>query len=235
MPGLGTIIPVLGKPGVGTTRSATPGKPVVMGGEAEYLPGGAYILGSKSRDPGSDDPFVLRCGLLMGKVTANPKHLAPCFLGVTQLAYTSGGTSVTVTPAQAAEIVRRNGATGSLKYVGPPTANGTNATSGAINYSAVNTTTGVITTSTIGADKVAGTLLLPGTADGSETPVTVISDPWGLPLPADGSDGEFPRVLVRAILDPTAIADFPTDTSLQAYLMAALKAAGLFVNALAYR
>lgn len=345
MPGLGTIIPVLGKPGVGTTRTATPGKPVLMGGEAEYLPGGAYLKGSKCRDPGNaDDPFVLRCGLFMGRVAASPKHFAPSIIGTTQLALTGTGTTLSLTAAAAAEVVRRFGATGTFGVLGPPAAGGVVRTLTAT-YSAVNTTTGDTTitalgvnevqTLTFGAAATGGTMRLivpktdgtlvttdaitwngtdatwlaaintaldaatgvsggivatgaapdtaltftfggtgyagntwsriqvstfptstttanvvrtttgvPGAfaagsfvqpADGSEVPLTVICDAWGIPMPADGSDAEFPRVLVRGILDPAAIADWPTDTSLQAWMIAALKAAGLYVNASAYR
>lgn len=144
--------------------------------------GGRVIDGTNARD-WSNTPYTynLQPGLLMGKITSTPQNgtssigqYGATILGVSQNAYTSGGTSITVTAPQAVEIVRRIGTSGNLNYVGPPTTSGTNAVLGPIAFSAVNTTTGVITTSTLGANLIAGGFVT--ATDGSGVPNTFISD-----------------------------------------------------------
>ncbi|HYH67513.1 MAG TPA: hypothetical protein VD866_22640 [Urbifossiella sp.] len=143
---------LLGRPGIGT-RSSISHRIVSQDGNFVWLPGGGIIDGAKARDPGNtDDTLALRAGLPMGRVTASGKY-ANSFLGVTSGALTNSGTTVTVSAAQAAEIVRRVGLTGTLYLIGPPTAAGTVRVLTAT-YSAVNTTTGAITITALGVNEV---------------------------------------------------------------------------------
>lgn len=148
-------------PGVRTTKEATARRILASVDGYQSLPGGGVIAGSKSRDPlNTGDTDVLRAGLMMGKITATGKW-APAVIGAVSAAY-DGGTTVKVSAATAAEIVRRIGATGTFKLTGPATAGGTVRTLTAT-YSAVDTTKGEITIAALAVNEVqtvaiAGTL-----------------------------------------------------------------------------
>lgn len=218
--------PIVSRPGFGSALTATTGRVFRAEEGKEYFPHGGVIDGAKSRYYGGGSAaqlFTLPSGLLMGQVTATKKW-APCILGVNQAAYTSGGTSLTVTAAQAAYIVTRVGTSGNLYYIGPPAAAGTVATLGPIAFSAINTSTGVITTATLGANLIAGGLVVAG--DGSEIPRTVIDDGYGITVPSDSTDADFPRIPRQGCLDVSKIIDYPTDTSLIAWLKDKLCANG---------
>lgn len=220
-----SLLPPIGGPGVGTTRTVSYRRVFENNGIYLTLPGGAYINGTKSRDSGNTgDTDTLRCGLLMGKITATGLY-APTILGVAS-AYTSGATSLTVTAAQAAEIVRRIGSSGTLKAVGPPTANGTVATT-SVTYSAVNTTTGVLTVTDLGVDKVAGTFITD--TDGTVTPITFIPDGSGMPVTdQDGvsvASVQWHDLPIGGNVLAQQLLYWPTDTSLQAWIIASLNAA----------
>ncbi len=213
-------VPVLGVPGIRTSRTATPRK-VLMSEDYKILyPGSRIIDGSKSRDPlhtGNLD--ILRAGMLMGRITASGKY-APCFIGKVTADYTSGATSITVSPATAVEIVRRVGATGSLLAWGAPTAAGT-VVQFAITYSAVNVTTGVLTITNIGANVDEGCLI--GAGDGSMVPVAVIGDGYGIKVTdEDGTsiDVPFNPMVIGGILDVTQVINWPEteDTTLRTYV-----------------
>lgn len=223
-----------GMPGFRTAKRATHRTAFDGGRWESYLPGGKIIDGSKSRDPGnSPDVNVLRAGTLMGKITASGKY-APTVLGEIA-AYTSGGTELTVSAASAAEIARRVGSsgTGTLKAVGPPTAAGTVAAT-AVTFSAVNTTTGVITVTSLGVDKVAGTLIT--AADGSETPITLIPDGYGV-LVTDGDgtsiDVPFAHLPIGGVIQDAQLLPWPADLSTRAWIRAGLSthSGGKFVFA----
>lgn len=219
---------VVGLPGVRASKTALHRLVFRGGWMPDIFPQGKIVQSGKARDPGNAaTPTVLRPGTLMGIISATGKYGAT-ILGVTTGAYTSGGTSLTVSPAQAVEIVRRVGSsgTGTLKAIGPPTAAGTVATT-AITYSAVNTTTGVITVTSLGVDKVAGTLIT--AADGSQVPNTIIPDGFGLKVTDyDGNDLDTPfaELPISGIIDVNQILpSYPADTSIQAYIKASLSTA----------
>lgn len=215
------IAPVLGRPGIGSAVTAT-NDFVLRDGHGDYWPGGGTIEGTKSRDPfNSDSVYLLRPGTLMGKLTSGG-YYAPSILGVTAGAIIATATSVTVSAASAVEIVRRIGSTGTLRFVGPPTAAGTVATF-TETYSAVNTTTGVITISGADAALVAGSLVCAD--DGSYLPVTLVSDGYGILIPTDDSDVSFPRLLVGGKLDVSKIQNFPADASLKTWVRTNLSSA----------
>lgn len=223
-----SIAPLFGRPGVSTSRQAQYRNVFKTLAGKMHFPGGGLIDGT-SRDYGNAaNPFLLRPGLLMGQVAATKKW-APSVLGVSANAYTSGGTTVTVSAAQAAEIVRRVGASGNLYYVGPPAAAGTVATTGPIAFSAVNTTTGAVTVSSLGVNKAAGTLVVAG--DGSEVPRSLIDDGYGLEVPGPDAAGaavdvDWPQIPAAGVLQSAQILDWPSDTSLQAYIMDSLTQGG---------
>jgi hypothetical protein len=224
--------PFTGMPGV-SAEKLSKHRVITSDGYLEFLPGGLIIDGTKTRDPDNPDyptdllgQTRLRAGLLMGKVTASGKY-ANSVLGVTQGAYTSGGTSITVSAAEAVEIVRRIGSSGNLKFIGPPSAAGTVAVITQA-FSAVNTTTGVITITSLGANLVTGAFIAP--TDGSETPLTFLPDGWELPLPADGtSDMPFDKPPVAGNLIGSNLLPWPADTSLRTWVRAGLNTNGQFV------
>jgi len=146
------LVPNLGMPQVMTERLST-NRWVVVDSIFAYVPGGAIIDGSKSRDYGnSDNTRGLRAGTLMGRITSGGKW-ANSVLGVTTVALAGSGTSITVSAASAVEIVRRIGATGTLSITGPEAAAGTVQTK-TLTYSAVDTSTGVVTVSALGVNQV---------------------------------------------------------------------------------
>jgi hypothetical protein len=145
------ITPILGRAGVGSALTASYGRVFRADEGKMYFPHGGVIDGASRYYGGGTDLFLLRPGLLMGRVTATKKW-KPSVFGVTTGALAGGGTSITLSAAQAVELVRRVGATGSITLTGPPAANGT-ARSSVVPYSAVNTTTGVVTITAQGANQ----------------------------------------------------------------------------------
>src|SRR6185312_10025775 len=158
---------------------------------------------------------VLRAGLLMGKITATGLYGAT-IVGVLQAAYTSPATTLTVTAAQATEIARRVGQSATLSCVGPPSANGTVATTDAV-MSAANTTSGNLTVTSLGVNKAAGSFLV--VKDGSGVPNTLIPDGYGLQVTAadgsalPGNQTPFPALPIGGTIISTQIVNWPTDTS----------------------
>lgn len=223
------IFPVLGLPGGKAPNQATHGI-IFRSAPVLGLAGGKIIAGASSRDPlNTGAEHVLRAGVLMGKITASGKY-APSILGVTTgtgaqngTAYTSGGTSIAVAPAVAVEIARRVGTSGNLYYVGPPSAAGTVAVLGPIAFSAINTTTGVITTATLGANLVIGSLVC--APDGTHIPMTIIGDGFGGfgvpvvdPMTNTSIDVPFPEFPIGGTLISANIINWPADASTRTWI-----------------
>lgn len=222
------IVPSPGRPGIGSAVTAQRLN-VSRGGDLGFYTGGGFIEGTKSRDPGNSAHNVLslRPGLLMGKITASGFY-APSIIGVVQSAYTSGGTTLTVTAAQAAYLVARVGESGTFNLIGPATAGASNNTT-QVTYSGVNTTTGVITITNIGANRIAGCFVAP--EDGSQTPITFIPDGYNLLVPDDLGDINFPFIPISGTVQTGSIIDYPTDTTLVTFVQQSLSslAGGKFV------
>ncbi len=151
--------------------------------EGDFYPGGKIIDGAQSRDPGNTPVTELRPGMILGKITSTDSGstvlpvvglLAPSVIGTLSTAVTdTTNTHVTLTLASGAvELVRRLGASGTIVLTGAPTATGVVAST-SVAYSAVNQSTGVVTTSALGVALTAGTLV--GANDGSAVPFTVLS------------------------------------------------------------
>jgi len=216
-----------GMPGIKAERSASPRR-VTCGGSV-LLPGGKVVDGSKSRDLlNSGDSDVLRAGSLMGKIAASGKY-APSVIGVLSQPYDKDGqssTTMTVSPATAAEIVRRIGESGAFQVCGPATAGGTVAAE-TVAFSDVNVASGAITITAAGNDFIAGSLVQP--ADGSQVPLGLIADGYGLKVTdADGNSIDVPLadLLIGGIVDASQIVNYPSDSALKAQVKADLRARG---------
>lgn len=223
------IVPNIGRAGIGSAVTAQR-RGVFRDGMYGLFPGGGYIEGTKSRDPGNSahSVYSLRPGLLMGKITSGG-YWAPSIIGVTTAAYTSGGTELTVSAAQAAYLVARVGASGTFNLIGPASAAASNNTT-QVTYSAVNTTTGVITITDIGANRIAGCFVAP--EDGSQTPRTLIPDGHNLLIEESSlGDVNFSRIPVSGIVEVDNIIDWPSDTTLKTFVRESLSslAGGKFV------
>lgn len=227
---------VPGLPGMRTAKSAVHRICFFQGDWSSDLGGGKIINGAQSRDvTNTGDLDVLRPGTLMGKITASGKY-APSIIGAITGAYTSGGTELTVSAAAAVELDRLVGqaGTGELVAIGPPTANGTLAVT-AFDHSAINTSTGVLTVTSLGVNKVAGTLI--AVNDGRYLPLTVIPDGYGVPVTdvdrQTSLDVPFaPFPIAGVILSANLLPVWPSDTSIQAWIFGSLSAAsgGKFVG-----
>jgi hypothetical protein len=225
-----------GKPGVQTTYSAIPREVFLANRQfAQFVASPVTIDGTLSSNP-SNAPFtwLLFAGTAMGRVTATGKYANSIIGSITAAYGHSGGTSTMLSTDvnTAAEIVRRLGASGSLKLSGPATAGGTMATQ-VITYSAVNLTTGAITISAGTSDAVSGAYIQP--TDGSEVIVTLICDPYGIKvvdqLNTTRVDVFDPRLLAAGgTLNTASILNYPIDTSMKAWFKAAIKAACPAVN-----
>ncbi len=91
-------------------------------------------------------------------------------------------------------------------------------------FSAVNTSTGVITCSAISAAAVAGSFVQP--TDGSETIVTVLANRWGVKVTDQSSastDVLEDQLLLAGHVKTANVLNYPTDTSLIAWVKAALR------------
>ena len=224
-----------GPPGIAAARKATH-RALFLQRSETFLAQGRLIAGDASRDPGNTpDIGVLRAGLLMGKISSVVNSLgtvgyyAPSVIDTLNSAITAGATSLTLaTAAGATELVRRAGATGTFTLTGPPSANGV-VQSETVTYSAVNTTSGVVTvTATVNA-YVAGAFV--GPTDGSQTPISFIPD-WEYGLQVIDQDGnsvaavDYPKVPISGIIKSSQLLPWPTDTSLQAWIKARLNDSG---------
>lgn len=130
---------VRGLPGIYTGNSVTPRNIFVANSVRDHneVPALYTISGASSRDPGSSSVSLLRAGLLLGKITAT-KKFAPSIIGLTGAAYTGSTQINCLTTAQATELARRQGASGTFKLTGPPAAGGVVRTA-TVTYSAIGT------------------------------------------------------------------------------------------------
>lgn len=228
----GPFAPFTGMPGVSAERISKH-RVVTSDGYLEFLPGGLILDGAKVRDPANPDYSSLgsaaqrrlRAGLLMGEVTASGKY-ANSIIGVSQGAIIATATSITVTAAQAVELVRRVGTTGTIRLVGPPTAAGVVATF-TETYSAVDTGTGVITISAADAALIAGSFICAN--DGTYLPTTFLPDGWEIIVPEDSTDLPFEKPPIRGNIDSSKLLEWPSDTSLQAWIRTNLNTNGQYV------
>lgn len=216
---------VYGGPGITTMGSAEPRNIFMNNGDgALFWPGGGILDGSEARDVGNgDNTNVLRAGVILGKVTASDR-LAPSIIGLLAAAHDTSEdtTTLTLTADQVTEIQRRIGASGKLNLIGPPTADGTVVTE-EVTYSAVASST-TLTIEATDADFAAGSIIAPN--DGSETPLCVLADEYGVRVTdANGTDVDpyARRLAVAGILNTAKLVDWPTEASTLAWLKSQLQ------------
>jgi hypothetical protein len=225
-----------GKPGVLPTYSAIPREVFLANKQfAQFVASPVTIDGTLSSNPlNAPYTWLLWAGTAMGRVSATGKY-ANSILGTTTAAYAHGGgsnTTLTTDVNTAAEIVRRIGSSGTFKLTAPPAAGGTVATQ-VVTFSAVNTTTGAITITALGADAISGALIQP--TDGSESIVTLLCDTWGKKI-SDQLNATRVDVLEAQLLaaggtiNTAVIVNYPTDPSLKAWIKSSIKAACPGVN-----
>lgn len=181
-------------PGVGSDRTASNRNILTSAVGLVFKPAGVIVDGSKARDPGnSGDIDVLRAGMLMGRITTGGKY-APSIIGTLGDDYDGAATQMnTLTVAEAAEITRRLGASGTFKLTGPPAADGTVRTE-TITYSAVGTGSGgnEVQTFTPDSSSTAGTYtILLQQPDGTTVRTAAIA--W------DASDGDVQTAVTLAL------------------------------------
>lgn len=204
---------------------------VVKGGPIRLMPVGSILAGSLSRDPLNTGYLdVIRAGTVVGKVTATKKY-APSIVAVTTIAYDKDGSALLadhlwVSVADAVEIVRRFGASGTFNISGPPTTGGVMATYETVTYSAVDTSTGDITITTLAADYIAGSYIQP--EDGSEVPLALLNKEDGVKVTDDlGVNMDVAvQLLVGAIVDSSQILRWSANAVIIAWLKGVLNADG---------
>lgn len=142
----------LGVPGIGVAK-AVAFNFVSYDGNLVYLPAGGLVKQAKGYNPfNSDNLRLITVGTLMAQHPTNFDY-APWIIGVTSGAITGGATSLTISAASAVELVRRIGSTGTFVLTAPPAASGVTRQV-TVTYSAVNTSTGVVTITAIGVNQV---------------------------------------------------------------------------------
>ena len=231
---------ILGEPGVRAARTATPRHVFLTSKGAQFLPGLRRISGAASRDPGNaaGDIGVLRPGVLMGKIASvvnslgTVGHYAPSALGLTTNAEAAGSTAVEASAAVVTELLRRVGASGTFKLIGPPTAGGTIAIE-TVTYSAASGTT--ITVTALVNAFVASSIIAP--TDGSESPITFIAEEMMGGVQVVDVDGTTNLTVEFAKLAAAGQVDFPqllpavADASTKAWIVSKLneQAGGQFI------
>ena len=222
----------VGQPGIGTTRTATPRRILYNNHNAMYLPNAGTLDGSESRDAtNTGDLDSLQPGIVLGKITSGG-YWVPSFVGLTTAAYTSGGVSLTVGAATAVELNRLVGSSGTGEFycIGAPTAGGTVAVT-SCDHSAIDTSTGVITVTSLGVNKHSGSLI--ALVDGRHEPKGILGTDYPVKVTdADGTsvDQGLPRTLIGGFVQTAQIINYPAaaNTSLIAWLKSQLRLNGMW-------
>lgn len=226
-----SALPITGLPGVQTDRTATPRRILRSTQNFARMPGGALINATLSGDgENTGDTDILQAGVLLGRITATGLY-RPAVIGALTVHHTGDSiTSMTVSAATATEL-NRLGTSGVFTLTGPPTAGGTMAAA-EITYSAVDTGTGVITITAETTDFRIGSLLggwHATASDGSQVPVTILANERGTKVTdqdAVRTNVEESEVLIGGHLDSSQIVHWPSDVSIQKYIMAMLNSTG---------
>jgi len=216
-----------GKPGVLLNLTVQPREVFYSGRDhAQYIALPVTVDGTLTSCP-FNAPYIFQilAGTLMGRVTATGKF-ANSVLGQTGSATAASATSIQTDVNTAAEIVRRIGTSGTFKLTGPPTSGGTVATQ-VVTYTAVNTSTGVVTCSATSAAAVSASLIQP--TDGSDSILTMVADLYGIKVTDQTNvnrvDVFDPQLLLAGgTINSQMIVNYPADTSLQSYVKSAIKA-----------
>lgn len=217
----GIVNPLVnGMPSVGAVNTAAIGLIYSGSDQPAYKPGGGQVVGAKSRDPGnSPDVEILRTGTIMAKNSTNGLY-AVWAIGTFQAATLASATSLTLTPAEAVELVRRIGTSGVFTVVGSATASGAIVTE-VVTFSGVNTTTGVVTVTAMTSAFVAGSVV---TEANYTVPTTFVDYANGLTVPTDGTNRLWAHIPTAAHVKASALLPWPssTNTSLRTHIRTSL-------------
>ena len=213
-----SIDPQIGLPGVGAdTPQNFPNKILFQDAGSAKLAGTNTLKGASCADPNNTSGYdgFLRSGLPIGPLTAG--GLGVSIIGQMTASSEASATEIVISPAQAVELVRRVGATGTFNLTGAPTAAGVVATE-QVTYTAVDTSTGAVTCSAITAAFHVDSWVMP--EDGSEAMDYVLYTQDGIRV----VDEKWERMDTEASLLATGIVDadklifWPTtQTSLATY------------------
>lgn len=232
MPGIATVGAL---PGMGVQQDALGRRIFWSVDHKVFAPGGLTISGSNSRDVANlavntsySNSDILRAGTVLGKITASGFY-APAILGTINAAWNGYGTTLSTTAAVAVEIVRRIGQSGQLRVIGAASAN---AAVSAVNsqnvaFSAVNVTSGAITVTATNVNCVNGGFI--GADDGSYVPKCLIAKEDGIEVVdrfGSSYDAQLPEACIGGDITASMIVNYPTDTGLQGWLKAQLRAVG---------
>ena len=213
-------------PGTTAGDTWTP-RELIKNGQAELMAGTFVLSGANSRDTGNDPTDIIRNGMPLGKITTGGL-LAPSILGVTTNAEAIGSTSIQASAAVVTELVRRIGASGTFKLIGPAVANG-QWQEETVTYSAASTTN--ITCTAITKNFAAGAYICP--TDGSEYPVTLLcEESAGCIKVTDENSASMNvpiKLLIGGVIDYSQILFSSTDTGLRAFICDNLRAHGRYV------
>lgn len=238
-------LPVIrGTSSIGSGRTASFTRPFLYG-DPYYPPGGVIVQGSKWYDNGNTGSVrTIRAGHI-GKMSSG--KVVPAVLGPTTAGYTSGGTELTVSASTALALVQAVGESGTFWLIGGTSAPNSLATVLAVQvtYSAVNTSTGAITITDIGANRASGSLLttfqpalLGGTGGLTGSPnlgLGVIDRAEGVPVvDADGNslDVDLAEYGIRGHLNVDNVINWPSNAYIAEVLAYNLRigSAGLTCN-----
>lgn len=163
---------------------------------------------------------VIRAGIVIGRLSSG--LLGCSIIGSLTANAASGATTLTVTPAAAAELVRRIGASGTFNLRGAPTATG-DVASEQVTYSAVNTTNGQITVTATTAAFHQDSFIQ--AEDGSETPTGIVAEHMGTRVTDEYNneiDAQVP-IVASGIVDQTQLIEWPANqAALGSWLMSQL-------------
>lgn len=222
--------PHIGQPGVKADRNATPRRVTRSDNHREFYPGGVPVDGAISRDlTNTGDTDILQAGTLLGMVIASKKFAVSIMGNLGVLHDTSVVTTALTLPAAVAvELDRRIGQSGNLTLTGPVVTDGTLNTE-TVAFTAVNTTTGVVTITATTNDFAIGTWVQ--AADGSEILKGLVNDGFGLPV-FDRTDQtnetvDLETLIVGAFIRTSQVLSVSADTTLIAEMKKQLRASGL--------
>ena len=173
-----------------------------------FLPGSRIIHGSGSRDVGNTgDTNILRSGILMG-MDSTSKKFEPAYVGFLTAAASSGDLKLNIGTTAAAEVLRRIGASGDVKVIGP---SGTFEHTGmtyvsTAHYTSLSSNLMVLSADGALRDFVVGSMI--ADSNGSHEPKAILPDGTGIKVTSGdltSIDVQFPQVLVGGVLDESQL------------------------------
>lgn len=235
-------------PGIRTSQTTGDINPIALA-NPEYIPGGIVVDATYTRDYGNTaNTDVIRRGTVLKRGSSG--LYIPAILGLVTSNYTSGGTSLTVGAVAASNLEKALGTSGTGEFyvVGAPSSPSAVADIDAIaaTHSAVNTSTGVITISNLGANVLAGAVLLTfqpvllggtgGVADHGEG-FAIVDDITGVKVTEDDGSTEVDahaKALIGGLIDYSRLLPFAPSTYINQVLAHNLKLGSRFMFDLEY-